>query len=58
MTIHVQPGTASEYERRLGAIFELHRCAEREQVGASPVRWCVECGQTYPCPTVRLVMPR
>lgn len=46
--------TVRRYARRLVAIEELH--AERHRdVDGYTLRWCRECGQNWPCPTIEAV---
>lgn len=40
----------------LDAVQALHQPREREQVGADPARWCVECQQSWPCSTQQAIL--
>ncbi len=41
---------------RLAAVLTLHSCRQRDGDGFT-IRWCRECGQNWPCPTVLAAGP-
>lgn len=46
---------AADY--RLAAVEALHQSRQRDVDGYT-LRWCIECGQNWPCPTIDAVAGR
>lgn len=56
-THHLMPGEWPDLADRLVAVANLHQPRQLDGDGWT-MRWCTECRQNYPCPTVQAVQLR